>query len=357
MISLPTGSGKTFVTISAIQQLKMKPLIVVDKIALAEQWRDQFLFHTDLKEDDIFILSGSESIEYAQKNNPAKIYIAIHRTLGNMLTDDINSVNILMRKLKIGIRIFDESHVEFKNICNINSFSNVRYTIYLTATPHRSQFAENKLYERVFKNIPYFDGKSLSGDRYHTVVLVKMNSKPDMATQGSVRTRYGFSSAKWARYIEEDGYDAFYENLDLLLSKFKLIERGMKTAIVLPTINLIKKVEHDLLRDHPEISLGTFIGEMKGDKRTEAREKTFILTNDKMFDKAIDVPGLEILINYVQFASSVKNEQLIGRLRYQPGKIAMMVDVGDSGFTETLRQFKIRKRFYKKYAKSITEIN
>jgi superfamily II DNA or RNA helicase len=48
LISLPTGSGKTFVTISAIQELKMKALIIVDKISLAEQWKNQFLLHTDL---------------------------------------------------------------------------------------------------------------------------------------------------------------------------------------------------------------------------------------------------------------------------------------------------------------------
>jgi superfamily II DNA or RNA helicase len=68
--------------------------------------------------------------------------------------------------------VFDEAHVEFKNICRINSFSNVLYTIYLTATPNRSQFLENKLYEKVFKNVPYFDGRTLAPERYHNVLLV-----------------------------------------------------------------------------------------------------------------------------------------------------------------------------------------
>jgi hypothetical protein len=59
-----------------------------------------------------------------------------------------------------------------------------------------------------------------------------------------------------------------------------------------------------MLRDFKDISLGTFIGELKKEEdRLEALSKTFILTNDKMFDKAIDVPGLEVLINCVPFAS------------------------------------------------------
>ena len=77
---------------------------------------------------------------------------------------------------------------------------------------------------------------------------------------------------------------------------------------------------------------------------------------DKMFDKAIDVPGLAVLINCVPFASQVKAEQVIGRLRYQSGKTCLMIDIGDFGFTECQRQYKLRKRFYKKHAKTISEI-
>jgi hypothetical protein len=70
---------------------------VVDKISLAEQWRDQFLLHTDLTKDDICILSGNESVEAAKENNKKlKVFIAIHRTLNNLLVDDSNAVNALM---------------------------------------------------------------------------------------------------------------------------------------------------------------------------------------------------------------------------------------------------------------------
>ena len=357
LISLPTGSGKTFVTISAIQELKMKALIIVDKISLAEQWKNQFLLHTDLQEDEICLLSGNESVEEAKTNKKYKVYIAIHRTLQNLLSDDYNAINTLMTKLKIGIRVFDEAHVEFKSICRVNSFSNILYTIYLTATPNRSQFLENKLYEKVFKNIPYFDGRTLAPDKYHNVLMVQINTKPSIQAQASVKTRYGFSSAKWASYITDEGYEEFYTELTELIKKLKLRERNLKVAIIFPTIELIKKVQKGMLRDFKDISLGTFIGELKKEEdRLEALSKTFILTNDKMFDKAIDVPGLEVLINCVPFASQVKAEQVIGRLRYQSGKTCLMIDIGDFGFTECQRQYKLRKRFYKKHAKTISEI-
>ena len=125
-LSLPTGTGKTFVTITMIGLLRKKAMVIVDSIELAEQWKSQFLKHSNLTEDKIKILSGRDSVEDAIKNNNKYyIYIAMHRTLGMLIEEDPNSINVLSNKLKIGTRVFDEAHVNFKNICKINSFSNV----------------------------------------------------------------------------------------------------------------------------------------------------------------------------------------------------------------------------------------
>ena len=357
-LSLATGSGKTYVSINVISQLKKKAMIIVDSISLAEQWRGEFLKHTDLKESHIVILSGQDIVNAESKKPTAKIYIAIHRTLGNMLATDTNSVNLLMNKLHIGIRVFDESHVEFGNICKLNSLSNVEYTIYLTATPSRSNFIDNSLYAKVFGKIPYFNGKDLSGEKYHTVIFYPMNSSPSITQKTSCRTKYGFSIQKWAGYISSDeAYPLLLEAISGIFSKFKLTERKMKTAIVLPTIKLIKKVSEDLKLLYPGIDIGLFIGELKPKEREEAKEKMFMITDDKMFDKAIDIPDLEILINVVDFGSLVKTEQMIGRLRYHEGKQSIYIDVVDNGFDECIAHSKIRKRFFKKHAKQIIEIS
>ena len=107
---------------------------------------------------------------------------------------------------------------------------------------------------------------------------------------------------------------------------------------------------------HQGIDIGTFIGKVAKNKRTEELEHMFILTNDKIFDKAIDVKDLEILINFVPFGSLVKTEQIMGRLRDREGYSSILIDVTDFGFDECVRQSKLRKRFYKKHAKKIVEI-
>ena len=354
-LSLATGSGKTYVTINFISQLKKRALIIVDTVDLASQWKREFLNHTNLSENDIRILSGSDSVEKEEKTSDGKIYIAIHRTLGNILNEDTNALNRLMNKLKIGIRVFDESHVDFGNICRINSLSNVMFTLYLTATPSRSNFNDNSLYSKIFKSVPYFNGKDISDEKYHTVVLYKIDTKPDMSAKLSVKTRYGFSAARWANYVYNNGYDYFIEALDKILTQFQIIGSDRKLAIMLPTIELIKKVKNDLETRYPDVDMGTFIGEIKKEKRHDELDKKIILTNDKIFDKGIDVKNLDTLINFVPFASTVKTEQIIGRLRNIEGRNVILIDVTDIGFEECVKQSKIRKRFYKKKAKRIFE--
>jgi superfamily II DNA or RNA helicase len=354
-LSLATGSGKTYVTINVISRLKRKAIIIVDTLDLAAQWKREFLNHTDLKDSDVVILSGSGSVEDEIKDKVGKVYVAIHRTLGNLITEDYNSINRLMNKLGIGIRVFDESHVNFKNICSINALSNVEYSIFLTATPSRSSFSDDHLYGKVFRRIPYFNGKDIYDEKYHTVILYKMDTKPSFDEKLAVKTKYGFNAPRWANHIEETSYDIFIESLTEIIDKFKLKEKAKKIAIMLPTLSLIARVKKDL--EAINLETGTFIGEIKKTERHKELEKQFILTNDKIFDKGIDVKDLEVLINFVPFGSIVKTEQIMGRLRYGKDKNSVLIDVTDFGYEECIKQYKLRKRFYKKRAKKILEFD
>lgn len=355
-LALPTGKGKTFVTINIIQILKLRTIIMVDTMDLAEQWKNQIMFHSDVKEEEIGIISGHAALERECKLSDKKIYIGMIRTFSNAMEKDPNSISKTMRKLKIGFRVFDEAHTSFQAVCAIVSLSDVDSTLYLTATPNRSNFSENTVYARVFKSIPYFDGKFIENDKYHTVVLHKINTLPNYSAMLSMKTKYGFSLQRWAKYILEDSFSIYIDDLiDNIIKKFGLIEREKKVAILLPTLELIDKTEAALKEEFPDIDVSKFIGTIKKNERAEALKHHFILTNDKMFGKAIDVPGLEVLINYVQVASAVKTEQVIGRLRKIKGKNSILFDITDIGFSELNHQLLARKRFYKKKAKKILE--
>jgi len=357
MLNLATGSGKTYVTISTLSNLGQRAIIIVDTADLATQWKDQLLYHSDLTEDDIFIISGRESVEEAKKGQ-YKIFIAIQKTLGMLLDEDLNAVNKLMHKLKIGTRVFDECHVNFHSTCMINSLSNVNYTIYLTATPNRSDFKEDILYSKVFGKVQAYDGHKSEKERYHKVVLVGFDSHPNDKQKASVKTKYGFCMNKWANFLATDECYTYYKDcLFSILNIFKLIETNKKVAIMLPTIDLIDKTFNDLKNTYPSLEIGKFIGEVKKDNRKTELEKIVIITNNKIFGKGIDVPDLDCIINFVQLSSTVNLEQIIGRLRNNPGHSHVLIDVTDEGYIECKNQAKVRKRFYKKIAKEIKEVN
>ena len=124
---------------------------------------------------------------------------------------------------------------------------------------------------------------------------------------------------------------------------------------MLPTLELIKKLKDDL-EENFKVGVGTFIGEIKKEKRKDELNNPLVLTNDKIFDKGIDVPDLEILINCVPLGSLVKTEQIMGRLRDREGRLSILFDITYYGFDECIKQIKIRKRFYKKKAKQIIEL-
>jgi hypothetical protein len=355
-LQLATGTGKTYCTIALACRLGLRSMIVVDTAELSVQWKSEFLKHTDMKESDIAILSGRDSVESERKLRSRKVYIAIHKTLGMLMDEDDNSVNKLSRDLGIGLRVFDEAHVDFHAICLINSFSNVRYTLYLTATPSRSNFREENLYGRVFGRIPYFNGRSIEDDKYHTVILTTFDSNPPIDVKGSIKTMRGFNVPKWASYISSDsgGYPNFEAAVFKIIDGFGLLNRGIKCALMLPTIELIDKMSASLKSKYGDgIDIGMFIGRIPIEDRKAELGHGFILTNDKIFDKAIDVEGLSLLIMAVPISSQVKTEQILGRLRHREGKPSILIDMADKGFPECVSQQKMRRRVYMKKAKAV----
>lgn len=355
MLNLATGMGKTYVTIAAISSLRQRAMVIVDSIDLAGQWRDEFLNHTDLSPDDIIILSGMDSIAKARKGK-YKIFIAMHRTIGMLLDQDMNAVNELMHDLRIGVRAFDECHQNFKNMCLINALSNVNYTIYLTATPARSNYREDYIFDRVFKSVPSYDGHKDLGEKYHTVVLMKFDSRPTQVQRYAVKTKYGFSLMKWGQFLASDAcYPRYEKALFTIVDKFGLIGKGLKVAIMLPTIELIDKTKSSLESRYPNARIGRFVGEVRKKDRKAELDNQIVLTDQKIFGKAMDVPDLDCIINFVQLSSKVNLEQMIGRLRNNPGHHHVFIDCTDAGYQTCLNQQKGRKTFYRKRAKKIIE--
>jgi len=363
LLSLETGGGKTFVTISFMSKFKKATMIIVDSDKLIRQWKDDELLRlTDLTKEDIYVISGSDSIRTIIKTpKKHKVYIASHRTLSNYAKNDPYLLGELFKKLGIGLKVFDEAHVEWKNIFTIDAFTNTELTIYLTATPGRSNPLENVVYQNMFEGIVQYgiEHKYKEEENFHKVVYIEYNTKPSLEdlVRLSQGNKHGFDTNSWCNYILDNNYDYFIEVLEKIISMTTKNREFPKIAIVLHTLKMIEKVKESMEELYPNFSIGNFSTLIKNvEERDKELQKQIILTTDKSFDKAINVMNLEVLINTVPLSSKVKIEQMLGRLRYVKGKPTIFFDLTDMGFTACVNQRKYRKQILDLKAKSIYEM-
>jgi hypothetical protein len=361
MLSLPTGGGKTFVTIAAIAQLKKRAMIFVDTLDLAKQWIEEIKNHSSLRDYEVMILSGQKSIEKAIKSDKVKIFVAMHQTMHTLMESSDDALTNLMKTLQIGIRVFDEAHVDFGNIVKINSISDVEYTFLLTATPGRSGYANDMLYKDIFGSIPLYDGTTQN--RYHTAVICTFNSHPTDKMVLGCNITHGkdkdgddenwFSGIKWASCITDPACYQYYEKaLFGLIDKFGLITRNKKFFIMLPTLDLINKTAESI-KNHYHITPNLFVGSVDPDERKKALSGRIVITDEKMLGKGLNVLDLDALVNFVQYGSTIMAKQIMGRLRNIEGHNHIFFDITDTGYTSCMRLQKSRLRFYRFNVKSI----
>ena len=359
-IGVPPGTGKTFSVVNMVSQLKLVPLIVVNTSSLADQWKREFLKHSDLKESDIYLLSGSDSVfrEMGSKKKH-KVYIAIHRTLGNLIAQDPVLLTEMHQKLGIGIRITDEFHLEFTNICAINNVSNVKYTVYLSATPDRSMFEESQLFGRIFKNVDYYNGSHLQHQKYHNIAIYPYNSLPSPAELQKVEGKFGFNRNIWAANVMNNSEDIFRETVVDIIKLLKLTQRQKRTAFIVPTLKMVDCIKDTIKTNFPMFDTKTFTGDTPDEDRAEALQADIIVTTEKIFATGMDVKNLEIVVNFTPIGSAIQIEQTVGRLRNLTAnnRVSVFVDATDYGYNTCVRHLnQVRLPYYKRVAQKIIKV-
>ena len=153
-INLTTGKGKTYVAIGTISILGIKSIIITFAKSILEQWKDCIMRYTTIKASEIFNIDGSGAIfRLLQKSEIVikkyKIFLVTHSTIKSYGdTYGWDKVTELFEKIRVGLKIYDEAHTNFENMCMIDFYTTVYKSYYLTATPARSNTEENKIYQQ-----------------------------------------------------------------------------------------------------------------------------------------------------------------------------------------------------------------
>ena len=362
LLSLKTGEGKTYCAINYCVNNKVIPMIFVDQDKLANQWIDAIKQFTNCTDDNIYYISGQSSIISLLKKKKKdikdyKFFIAIHRTVSNYMEKNFDNMNALMEHLGIGVKIFDEAHVEMMSMFNIDEATDVN-SIYLTATPSRSNPKENGMYKNAIKEIKVFstDKGLFKQAPYLNILLAMTNSNPKTNDTVKFNNKYGFNLNGYSAFMEKEGnYDFFLSKITRLIN-FANKNGKRKIAIILHTLSMVSKVNSSLTNQYPELKINRFDSTIKAGREEILTDSDIIITTDMTFNKGIDIKGLEVVINLVPVGSATKNEQMIGRLREIPDKEVWFFDIIDVGVPEMPGILNKKKGVYTKRAKKIKTI-
>ncbi|RLD40776.1 MAG: hypothetical protein DRI86_14675, partial [Bacteroidetes bacterium] len=173
IIKAPPGFGKTYIAVKMISELKYKSLIIVDNVKLANQWVSDIKEFTNLIDEDIRIISGSE--EVTAKNLDHHIVIMLIQTASSIMKKHLlpdNKYFGLFAQANIGMIVLDEIHKAFGS----KEFSKAALLFFsprilgLSATPRKSSEKGTKILMSYFDNnlmLPVYEKKS----KIHTQIF------------------------------------------------------------------------------------------------------------------------------------------------------------------------------------------
>ena len=356
-VNLNTGKGKTFCSITTIAYFRYKSMIITASKTLLEQWRNEIIKYTNIPEDKIVYISGSNEVNMAisgksKKFNEGYVYLCTHGTLRSFGdTFGWNKVTALFSVLGIGLKFFDEAHTNYDNMLMIDFFTNVYKTYYVTATPARSSWSENRIFQLSIKNVPSIDLFDENNDPHTSYVAIKWNSHPTPQQVTACKNAYGLDRIKYIDYITKQ--PSFYYMMRIIMDL--VLKCKGKVLMYIGTNEAILRLYHWICTEYPELlgDVGIYTSLVNSDKKFNEREKRLILSTTKSAGVGEDISGLKMTIVVAEpFKSSVIARQTLGRTR---DKDTMYIELVDIGFMYTKRYYTDKLATFKKYAQDISE--
>ena len=353
-LNLDTGDGKTFCSIYAIAKMGLKTIIITHKKKIREQWKEEFLDKTDIDPDRIYIIDGRRGMDKIMQGKvDADIYLVNHQTLHSYarLSDDENEEESLtyenqnwsrirdfFKKIRVGIKIIDESHLFFNNTLMIDYFSNTRYTFYITATFNRSDYYEDKIFRQAFSSVYRFGEETLDYEekrKHINFVIVYFHTRPTTRDKYSMVTRYGFSAYRYIDYELKNNPE--HHMITLICNLVKKIEyMEGKILINVPKIEAVDYVANEL-RKETDKKVGTVYSKNDPELNREGYESDIICSTIKSIGVGDDIGGLRCIINTEPIASASRADQLKGRLReYAPDMDTFIFHLVDTSIEQNL---------------------
>lgn len=363
-VNLATGKGKTYLAIATIMYLGIRGIVIASTVGWLEQWRDRALEYTDMSNKGVYMISGSNNINRLMRMTPKqlsqiKMFLVTHATLRNYAEEHgWESIGDLFSKLGIGIKMYDEAHLDFQNLCMIDYFTNVWRTYYLTATPGKSNDDENRIYKLSFKNVPSIDLFDENTDPHTKYVAIFFNSKPTPSQISNCKNKYGLDRNKYTDYVVDQNEFHKLSTVVLDLANNLAPDPNDKILIYIGTNSAIFRFKEWAEVNYPELkgNIGIYTSVMSKEEKENARNnKRIILSTTKSAGAALDIYGLKVTICLAEpYKSEIIAKQSLGRTR---DNNTFYFDIIDTAFDACRRFYYKKLAVFEKYALDCSKVS
>ena len=347
ILKLPPGEGKTVIAIGAICKIKKKTIIFVHKDSLVTQWKERFLEHSDIKEEDIGILTTDKCHDKFVK----PIVLSTTQTMVSML-QRVPNIETQLLNAGFGMAIWDECHTTAgaESYSKTSLYMPCKRHFGLSATPARADKNHDVIGMHLgLVNEPEGETNTMAPK----VIMVKFDHKavahhkkyiyfgaPNK--QGVTKNRFPkFDTARYLAMLTSTKNDTYIPYAQKIAKRAYQV--GRVTLLISDRIKVLDKIA-PIIKNKSDV--GFFIPRSK-DKRDAALYKPFVFSTPGSSRDGTDRDELDCLI----MANCISNiEQAIGRVcRFRPNKPQPIVfDFVDTGCEEMVDRAEWREDFYKK---------
>jgi superfamily II DNA or RNA helicase len=354
MLCLDVGRGKTYCATHFIRDQGYASLII--SYNLSDQWYSKITEYTDcVGGKDIVLIVGSSFLEEcisSPRRFNAKIYIC---SLSTIMSFAQSRGKVALQKvvdnLGIGIKVFDEAHTRYLQFNAVDLNMQVAQTLYLTATPSRSNSQEKRMFAKIYSGVKTFGNVAGSFNDHYTIINITYDSMPSRRVRETFSTIRGLKSTNYSRYLF-DSFPTFAH--DLVKAYMKPIfedDAKAKILIIIDWLRDMATVREQFEKDpyviSKKLTVGLHCQIIKNPKeREEQLNRNIIIGSIGSMQNGKDIPGLRAIFPFTQFSSEVVAHQLLGRLRPIKGKEVIYYDIADRGVPEIIKQRNIRKKVF-----------
>lgn len=339
-VYLSQGLGKTLLSVYLISYFNKKALIMCYNTDILKQWVKTIREKTNIEKSAITLIDSGKILNKIYEGTfPVKDYDIFMCTPKLLVTygkkNGFEKLNIIMKNMGIGIKIFDEAHRNIANMIKINAYTNVNHTLYLSGDFGQSNSIKEKLYYEMFSGVPILrpTEELMNTLKFTVAVVVSYNSKPSELDKLSVYTKRGFSFYNYMKYQIEQ--KIFFDTLYFIMKSINNTNKNNYKILIL--VNLIEHTEiikEKLNEKYSDLYIiDSYHSEISEEEKEFCRNNAEIIVSTyQSFSTGIDVELIKYIIS-CSICTKIDDNQSSGRARPLPdGSDAYYFILADFGF-------------------------